>query len=92
MFDICPLRARSRTLYDPALEKITAERHSVMSVDLDSIATNGLPRNYHVFASFCLIVYLTMRTVSSALDGCGRLAAVSVCEDPESFPMDTQGS
>ena len=46
--DICRSRGRSRTLYDPAPMTITAERHLVLSVDLDSMDRDGLPRNCHI--------------------------------------------
>ena len=35
-------------LYNPTTVKITAEQHSVMFVDLNSIDTDGLPRISHL--------------------------------------------
>ena len=44
IFDVCRSRSRSRTLYDPTLQQITADCHSVLSVDVDLIDADGLPR------------------------------------------------
>ena len=46
-FDICCSHGRSRTLYDPTPEAIAADRPLVLSVNLDSIDADGLPRNCH---------------------------------------------
>ena len=62
-FDICRSRGPSRTLYDPTPETITTERHLVLSVDLDSMDKDDLPRNCHLswyfMGSAILFVYFS---------------------------------